>query len=170
MKIMGVDASTSSTGWSLFVDVELKDYGVIKGVGSGWREKLYSQTDTFLEIIRKYKPSLVVMEDVPLKKSNTQALVILGATQGLYYGMLRPVAQEIRFVNPSEWRAAIGIFDGTKEGMKRDILKKHSVEKANKLFQLDLRYVSPSSKFNEDDISDAILIAYSQIIQKIFEE
>ena len=39
---------------------------------------------------------------------------------------------------------------------------------ANKEFNLSLVYKSPSSKFNEDDISDAILLGKSQIDKKIF--
>ena len=42
-------------------------------------------------------------------------------------------------------------------------MKKKSIEKANKLYGLNLIYKSPTSKYNEDDISDSILIGYSQI-------
>ena len=69
----------------------------------------------------------------------------------------------IQFVLPQKWRSDIGIFDGTREGTKRDVLKKKSVEKANELFGLDLNWVSPSSSKNDDDISDAILLGWSQI-------
>ena len=43
-------------------------------------------------------------------------------------------------------------------------MKKKSVELVNKEFGLNLKWISKSSKFNEDDISDSILIAYSQIL------
>jgi hypothetical protein len=43
-------------------------------------------------------------------------------------------------------------------------MKKRSIEMANQEFGLNLKWFSKSSKKNEDDISDAILIAYSQII------
>ena len=41
-----------------------------------------------------------------------------------------------------------------------------SIEKANKLFGLDLLWVSPKSTRNQDDVADAILVAYSQIKKK----
>ena len=43
-------------------------------------------------------------------------------------------------------------------------MKKKSVEFVNQEFGLKLKWISKSSKFNEDDISDSILIAYSQIL------
>ena len=38
-----------------------------------------------------------------------------------------------------------------------------SVDYANNLFDLELVYKSPTSKFNQDDIADSINIAWSQI-------
>ena len=40
-----------------------------------------------------------------------------------------------------------------------------SVDYANDLFGLDLVYKSPSSKFNDDDIADALNIAWSKIAE-----
>ena len=47
--------------------------------------------------------------------------------------------------------------------MTKDALKKAAVDKANNLFNLQLSWVKPKSKKNDDDIAEAILIAYSQI-------
>ena len=55
------------------------------------------------------------------------------------------------------------LFDGTRNGTKRAEMKRKSIEKANDLFGLNLVWKSDSSKFNQDDQSDAILIAYSQV-------
>ena len=48
--------------------------------------------------------------------------------------------------------------------MKRVVQKEKAVKKANELFGLDLVWVSENSSKNQDDIAEAILIAYSQII------
>ena len=106
------------------------------------------------------------MEDVPLKARNPKVLVQLGAVQGFFYGLVASFGIPIVFLNPSEWRSPMGLFDGTREGTKRDELKKKSIEKANKLFGLDLLWVSPKSTRNQDDVADAILVAYSQIKKK----
>ena len=162
MIVMGIDASTASTGWSVFEDSKLIAYGVIKTKGEDWRDRLIHQGPKLIEIIKKYKPEKFIMEDVPLKSANSKVLVILGAVQGFIYGIISAFETPVQFILPSEWRSPLGLYDGTREGTKRKELKKKSIEKANQLFGLELSWVSPSSSKNDDDISDAILIAYSQ--------
>lgn len=163
MVVVGVDASTRSTGYSVFRDKELIDYGVIKPEGEDWRERMANQGPKLIEILIKYHPDKIYMEDVPLKAQNPKVLVQLGAVQGFFYGLAASFSIPIVFLIPSEWRSPMGLFDGTRTGTKRAEMKRKSVEKANELFGLNLVWKSPSSKFNSDDISDAILVAYSQI-------
>lgn len=168
MIIMGIDASTTSTGWAIFDGSNLIRYGVIKPKSDNWRDRLIEQGPQLANIIQTYKPEKIFMEDVPLKGSNVKALVILGAVQGFIYGVISSFNIPVFFIVPSEWRSLIGLFDGTREGTHRDMLKKKAIDKANKLFGLNLLYKSPSSKFNEDDIAEAILLCYSQIKSKRF--
>lgn len=163
MKIMGLDCSSTSSGWCCFDNNNLIDYGCIKATGE-WNDRIIAQVPELVKIIKKHHPDKIVMEDVPLKKNGgMKTLVILGAVHGMVLSIASSFKIPIEFVSPSKWRADISLFDGTKEGKERDVLKKHSVEKANELFGLELLWVSPSSKFNEDDIADSILVAYSQI-------
>lgn len=166
MKIMGLDCSSTSSGWCVFDGEQLIDYGCIKVKGE-WNDRIIAQVPEFIKAIEKYKPDKFIMEDVPLKKNGgMKTLVILGAVHGMILTIASSFDIPIEFVSPSKWRADISLFDGTKEGKERDVLKKYSIEKANKLFGIELLWVSPSSKFNEDDIADAILVAYSQIKKK----
>lgn len=168
MITMGIDASTTSTGWAIFDGSNLIGYGVIKPKSDNWRDRLIEQGPQLANIIQTYKPEKIFMEDVPLKGSNVKALVILGAVQGFIYGVISSFNIPVFFIVPSEWRSLLGLFDGTREGTHRDMLKKKAIDKANKLFSLNLLYKSPSSKFNEDDIAEAILLCYSQIKSKRF--
>lgn len=161
--ILGLDLSTSSSGWAVFNYRGLEAYGVIKPDGDDWRDRLVHQTPKIREIIERYHPTRIVVEDVPLKTANPKTLVILGAVQGSILGLASSYGVPIKFVLPSEWRSPLGLYDGTREGTKRKELKKKSIDKANEIFGLHLVWVSPSSKKNEDDISDALLLAYSQI-------
>lgn len=166
--LLSFDASTTSTGWSVFDKRGLSAYGVIKPDGEDWRDRLVHQGAKIKEIIERYHPTEVVIEDVPLKLSNPKALLILGAVQGYFIGAVASFEIPIKFVLPSEWRSPLGLYDGTREGTKRKELKKKSIEKANELFGLSLKWVSPSSKYNEDDIADAILLGYSQVKPRKF--
>mgnify|MGYP004583882357 FL=1 len=163
MVVMGIDASTCSTGFSVFKDKDLIDYGVIKPDGRDWRERIVNQAPKLIEILTKYRPDKIYMEDVPLKAQNSKILVQLGAVQGFFYGLAASFNTPIMFLSPSEWLSPLGLFDGTREGTKRAEMKRKSVEKVNKMFGMNLAWKSAYSTKNEDDIADAVLIAYSQI-------
>lgn len=166
---IGLDCSTRSTGYGVFQNDKLIDYGIIKSEELDWRNRLLIQSKVLGELFDKYNPEEVFVEDVPLNpRGGIKTAVMLGAVQGMVYGLGASRKIEMKFVLPSVWRSPLGLFDGTKEGKKREVLKQKSVEKANELFGLELVYKSPSSKQNCDDISDAILLCYSQIKQRCF--
>ena len=58
------------------------------------------------------------------------------------------------------------MFDGTKDGRKREVLKEKAILMANKLFNLKLEWYGPKSKKTQDDQAEAILIAWSKINNK----
>ena len=161
---MGIDASSSCTGISVFINNELVHYEAIKPEGNDWRDRLFHEGPALSQVIKKYRPNKIYMEDVPLKASGgLKTLVILGGVQGFIYGVAASNNVPIEFVSPTSWRSMIGLFDGTKEGKKREVLKQKAIEKANDYFGLNLRWVSPSSKKNEDDIAEAILICAAML-------
>lgn len=161
---MGIDASSSCTGVSVFIDSKLVHYQAIKPEGKDWRDRLFHEGPALSQIIQTYKPEKIYMEDVPLKASGgLKTLVILGGVQGFIYGVAASNGVPIEFVSPTSWRSMAGLFDGTKEGKKREVLKQKAIEMANDNFNLELKWVSPSSKYNEDDIAEAILICASML-------
>ena len=156
---MGIDASSTCTGWSIFKNNKLIDYGAISPKGTDWRDRLYHEGPELIKVFQKYNPQKIYMEDVPLKASGgLKTLVILGGVQGFIYGVATSNNIPIEFIEPNTWRSMGGIFDGTQEGKKRDHLKKRAIEIANEKFGLDLLWVSPKSTKNQDDIAESILI------------
>lgn len=161
---MGIDASSSCTGVSVFMNNQLVHYEAIKPEGADWRERLFHEGPALSEIIQKYKPQKIFMEDVPLKASGgLKTLVILGGIQGFIYGVAASNNIPIEFISPTSWRSIVGLFDGTKEGKKREVLKQKAIEIVNDYFGLQLKWVSPNSKKNEDDIAEAILICAAML-------
>lgn len=170
MKVMGIDGSTTSSGWAIFETEDCKriDSGRIKlNEKIDWRERIEIQSKELQKIIDKYKPVKIYMEDVPLKDGKPTVLK-LGTVQGMALCLASLHSIEIQFLLPSEWRSGLGLYNGTREGTHREVLKKKAVETANKLFGLELLWVKEKSKKNEDDEAEAILIAYSQIKPKKF--
>lgn len=165
MVIMGLDASTTSTGYSIFKDGKLIGYGCIKPKGEDWRERVMSESNVLRQVIDKYCPNRIYMEDVPMKKGNA-TLMKLGAVQGCVLGIAALYQIEVEFLLPANWRSPLGLFDGTREGTHRDVLKEKAIQMANKEFGLKLVWAGGKSKKSEDDTAEAILVAYSQIKRK----
>lgn len=161
MRYLSLDASSTCIGYSFWEDSSLICYGKLKPDKScdGWRERLVDLIPQLHKLMKEHLPKKTYVEDVPLMgKGGKATLVTLGAVQGAIIGVCAAHKVEVEFISVATWRKNIGLHDGTKEGMKRDSLKRQSIEKANELFALSLQYVSDSSKKNDDDISDSILI------------
>jgi len=161
---MGIDASSTCTGIAVFEDDKLIYHGAVKpSKGLHWRERLEEEGEEIEAIIKQYKPSCIYIEDVPLMGKQMQTLVLLGAVQGYILSIATHYNVPVHFLLPSQWRSDIGLFDGSKMGTKRDAMKEKAVLTANEKFGLNLRWVKPKSRLNDDDIAESILIAYSQI-------
>lgn len=169
MIVIGIDGSTSSSGWAVFESEECKriDSGRIQPKGENWREKIQEEWFMFGQIFEKYHPQKIYIEDVPMKDGKPTILK-LGAVQGMAICLAAQYGAEIQFLLPSEWRSGLSLYDGTRQGTHREVLKRKAVETANKLFGLELLWVKEKSKKNEDDEAEAILIAYSQIKKRKF--
>lgn len=161
MITLSLDASTTCIGWSVFDEDNLIAFGKITPTEKKleWRDRLQNLIPQLHKVIQQYKPVLVYAEDVPLIRSKSMStLVVLGAVQGAIIGICLSHNVRVEFIPVSTWRKNIGLHDGTKEGKERNVLKQHSIEKANALFNLNLLFISLSSNKNDDDISDSILL------------
>ena len=149
MVILGIDSSTTSTGWAVIdtkFDNELRliDYGVIKPKQVETIDRIINISNELKEVLRNFRPEFVVIEEMNVTRNMktiralsgllTEIEVMLRNRQALYVKM-----------TPSEWRKKIEI----KCKNNRETLKKASVD-----------YVF--EKYNEnvsDDEADAICIA-----------
>lgn len=167
-KTLGLDMSSNKSGYALFDDKKLITYGLWEPPkeATDWREKIIYMGEQLDIFLKANKIDQVYCEDVPLMMKNPQTLKILCALQGVLMGVCVANNVKVTFISVSTWRSALGLFDKTQKGKERDEMKQKSIEMANRIFGLDLVYKSPSSKYNCDDQSDAILIAYSQILYK----
>lgn len=145
-----MDASTTAIGWSRFIDGRLIDYGLIKCKSKDWRERIKLESKELPKIIAN--ADIIVAEDAPLKPG-ASTIQKLGGVQGMILTICADKKTE--FILPSVWRSKLCLFDGTKDGMKRDAMKKKAIEMANKEFGLSL---------DSDDIAEAILIGKYYVV------
>lgn len=162
--IIALDASTSCTGYAVFEDDQLVAYGKIKPNGDDWRDRIMDETLELAALIREYHPRVIIAEDLPLKPG-ANTLQKLGAVHGMILSLCAGFRIKPMFILPTNWRHELGMFDGTRAGMKRDVMKEKAVHMANEQFGLNLQWISPTSSKNDDDVAEAILIGWSYVIK-----
>ena len=168
--ILGLDMSTLSSGYSVFnCKKKLVDYGVWKQDKKVlWRDRCINMGNELSKLIDVCSPSLIYCEDTILNGElggNVQAIKMLSVLQGIVLGVSNVHGVEIKFLMPSAWRRDLGVYDGTREGTKRPMMKYKTIQVVNQIYGLELFYNLniPKSVKNQDDIGDAIGIAHSQL-------
>lgn len=170
MIVCGLDMSSKKSGYSLFQDNQLIDYGIWQPPDdiSNWRDRVLWMGEQLNQYISNRHIDKIYIEDVPLINKNPQTLHILSCLQGVILGLITAHNISVDFIAVSKWRSDLGLFTGKRKDTERELMKQSSIEYANKKFDLQLNWVSKCSKKNDDDIADAINIAYSQIKPNAF--
>lgn len=147
MVVMGIDSSTSSTGWAILYEqdgeIELVKYGSIKPEGKNTIRKIITILDELKKIRRENDPEMVVIEDLNVSRNMRSTKVLAGLLIAIEIDLERAhyLVQELK---PSEWRKLTGI-----KGRKREEQKKNSIQHVWDKYH----------KIVNDDEADAICIA-----------
>lgn len=162
MKLLALDLSTSNSGWSIFEDGKLIEYGNVPEASyKGKSLERYPQrtgkvglimaTTIYNTIITKHNPDKIVIEEASPNgiagvKSIKSLCMLHGSLLTIILQHNNPVYSSISFLSPREWRGAVNL-------KKNGDFKASSVNLANKMFNLNLDYCL-------HDISDSILLGY----------
>lgn len=167
LMILGLDMATKKTGYGLLdEEANLYDYGVIRTINSEPRDRIKEVYDAIEEIINNNNITHIVLEDVPVTSHNNlktgKDLCIL---QGAILALCFKYNIQYSFYAPSSWRSIIGTYDGTRQGMKRDVQKQKAVDKINELYDLDFVYNATETKtrHTDDDKAEAICLGLAYI-------
>jgi len=169
MILLAIDASMSCSGFAVFVDGILGDYGSIKNKGykgqsiDRYPKKTcrmgYIMTLSLLELVIKYNPDIIIVEELTFNGiAGIKSIKGLAMLAGMFAMALEQtdssLLPKLDFVSPSGkdgWRTKVKL---KKEGD----WKRASVNLVNKLYNLSLKY-------EDNDVTDAILLGHSQIIK-----
>ena len=146
MKILAFDQSSVATGWALFNDGQLTNYGVFdmkKEKDSASR--IQKMEFLIADMVHDEQPDIVVIEDVSLQ-TNVSTLVMLARLQGAIQYIALDAGADVEIYKPSHWRKGVGIKTG--KGIQRTELKQAAKQ---------LVFDTYAAKVT-DDIADAILI------------
>ena len=157
MKILALDLSTKSSGWSVFNDGELIEYGCFTSSSTDLIKRIQIMTNGIKGIMEKYPDiNKVIAEEVRPEGTgygvgNLQTHRALMWLQAAIAFMLHDDYKktEMEYIYPSSWRASIGIKTG--RGIKRTTLKQKDIEFVKEKWGYDVN----------DDEADAICIGFA---------
>lgn len=144
MRILGLDTSTSSTGYAVIDNGKLICYGSIKPPKKlNTIEKIIYIEKEIKEIISKKKVEYIVIEQLAVMRSANTTRVLAGL---LYHLIIEFTKKDILtiLVRPSEWRSHCGI-----KGKGREELKQNAINYIKSKYKIDVN----------DDEADSICIA-----------
>lgn len=156
MKILSLDLSSKSSGWSIFENKELKEYGCITSASTDLIKRIHIMTDGIKNILEKNKIDKIVVEEVrpEMGTQNIKTHRALLWLQGSIAIMVHDNFKlELEYIYPSEWRKICGIKTGS--GVRRDELKPKDIMFVKEKFGIEVN----------DDIADAIGIGYAYLNQ-----
>ena len=150
MVILGIDSSTTSTGWGVIdtkFDNELRliDYGSIKPPKQlETIDRVIHISKELKRILQDFKPELIVIEEMNVTRNMKTIRALAGLLTEIEVMLRNRNALYIK-MTPSEWRKKVGIQCKN----TRELLKRASIE-----------YVREKYKENvNEDEADAICIA-----------
>lgn len=145
MRIIAFDQATNITGWCIFDNKKLLNYGIIdtskfKSVD----EKISKQKKEIQKLIKKYKPELFAIEDIQYQQ-NQYTYKILAELLGVISNTFFENEYPFVIISPSKWKSYCNI-----KGRKREEQKVNAIQFVKDKFNIDVI----------SDIADAICIGW----------
>lgn len=110
MKILGLDISSSSTGWSLIDNDELPDYGLIKPDSSmSLFQRLYLFGNEMKRIIERCQPDMIAMEETIFARGMTTMRTLSRFSGVAMFQAYSYQKKDIKTYEPSLWKKMIGL-------------------------------------------------------------
>lgn len=147
--MLALDASTKKTGYAVFENGKLKDYGLIDlSEEKSMDSRMPAMTIKILQLLALYPDVIYIEETAVVRNAATQRF--LTRLQGVVYGWAIKNDSDFNTIRPNEWRSLVGIKCSKKS---REELKKESIKKVEELFNIT----------TNEDTAEAILIGQAAI-------
>lgn len=114
MIILALDQSTRISGWSVFEDKELKDFGHWTETSDQIGKRILNISNHIKDLINKYDPDLVVFENIQLQNRNVgvDTFQKLAWVQGAIISVLEEWDVKYKIIYASEWRKSCDFLKG----------------------------------------------------------
>ena len=145
MRYIGLDLSTVSSGYSVFENDKLIEYGAIVPKDTDVMNRIEEVTIKIENIITAHMPDKVIIEDT-FYGANYLTTKLLNRLAGAVYYAVKTIKDvPIIFVTPTGARKVFGILPSS--------TKKNIVDAVNKKFDKDF-------ELKENDVTDAIVLGW----------
>lgn len=122
-RLLALDQSSRITGWAVFEDKKLLNYGKFTITDDRGEVRLYKIRQKVKELIETYNINEVVMEDIQLQESkinNIATFKILAQVLGVIQELLVELDIPQAAVVSSSWKSTLGIKGRTRPDQKRN--------------------------------------------------
>ena len=122
-RLLALDQSSRITGWAVFEDKKLLDYGKFTITDDRGEVRLHKIRQKVKELIETYNINEVVMEDIQLQESkinNIATFKILAQVLGVIQELLVELDIPQAAVVSSSWKSTLGIKGRTRPDQKRN--------------------------------------------------
>lgn len=114
MIILALDQSTRISGWSVFENKKLKDFGHWTETSNQIGKRILNISNHIKDLINKYDPDLVVFENIQLQNRNVgvDTFQKLAWVQGAIISVLEEWDVKYKIIYASEWRKSCDFLKG----------------------------------------------------------
>ena len=152
--VIGVIGLTTIISSSLFKSLTTDNNSyVLRGIADTYIPVI-NEVD---KLIKEFKPYLIIEEDVPPALQNSMTVKTLSTLKGGMLTLACINGISIRYILPNVWQSALKILKS------KGSTKKQSIDFINGIYNTAFKFVSESSKKNEDDITDSICLVHYYI-------
>lgn len=151
MKILALDQATRTSGWAIFEDGQLTDFGKVTFDDEDILKRIHKVCIYLQVMLIKFKPDKVIIEDIALQgqTNNVQTFKALAQLQGAIIETLLSKYIPFEIWAPNQWRAECHFLKDNDK--KRNAQKKIAQEWVREKF----------GKVCTQDEADAICIGYA---------
>lgn len=123
MRLLALDQATIVSGWSIFEDGKLIEYGKIEAKSKDVGERLFYIKQQVLDLIEKYNIDEVVLEDIQLQNNvgnNVQTFKALAELFGVLSETFTEIKMPYSSLLASSWKSTLGIKGKNRQEQKKN--------------------------------------------------
>lgn len=121
--LLALDQASATSGWAVFIDGELLEWGKIKAPQAELGERLVYIRQEIIKLIEKYSINEIGFEDIQLQNSvgnNVKTFKVLAAVFGVVSELCEELHIPYTIVSSNTWKSSLKIGGKTRPQQKKE--------------------------------------------------